>query len=396
MKVGSIRKKGFALLLALMTLISCIPAVTVSSLAAVTTGNSIREYWIKDVAIPSGWSYTDAAGKSHSIESANLSIHYVDMNSNGEYEPAEVIYCINKELGAESSVKSLKTQNDFMQTNYWLECLTTFARQGIIRATIYGWPNYSSGYGVADVTSVDKIYATQVLIWEFSTNQRTNYNSLEPQGKFSSAFTYSAGACSGYTYMKTVNFTKAKAYYQKLVAACRDHQVVSGLNATYTINSLGTHTFTDAALSGCTVRSLNTDFVTASISGNNLTVNVKKGVNAQVELTKNITTTSSYVPCMINSGSGQELLYGTIKDPQSTKITFNATSLKGGWTLTKKDEDGNGIKNIVFGLYTSNNSISSQKLDGNTGEWFFQFSISDFQFQNRLRQQRTFVFRKNL
>lgn len=364
-------KRVASLMLAVLVLMSMFPTTV---FGAIAKGDAIKTCWVTNA-------YT-------SYGDSGVSLHFVDVDGNGTIDTDEICYCIDKTAAVGTSVTSpVKGSGKIEDSDYW-KSLSIPVQNGIRRAFIHGYPNNKSDYGVSGIKSVEKIYAVQILAWEYQTGVRMLDDTQttvikKTNGKdFSDAFTSNSinnkisenlnpygfsqdGNVSG----KPYSFNRAYSYYKKLVSAVYHHvDTPSFHNTTKTITSLGEHTYTDSngVLSDFKVKSDNTSIATASISGNKLTVDVKQGAKTTISFTKKNTDVDTAV--MFNSGSGkQTMVYGVIEDPVPAKLTIDASSLKGGWTLKKVDENGNGVQNIVFGVYTDNTSVKSQRL--NSGKW---------------------------
>lgn len=327
--------KLFAVLLSIVILFTQATPV----LAALTEGNRYSF----------STRYLDAYYDTGTWETANGHTHdnygQVALRNLSNGEP---LYCIQIYNAVDSSAATAET---ITGTSLWRNELTSTAREGITRVSIYGYPNYTYGYSAQNAQ-----LATQVLIWEFEIGRRTGFE-----------VTTTAFARNIFS-----NYPNAQNCYLAILEACSNHQSRPSFNGTtVTLKGTGssnavTLTDTRGVLSHYNIRSVTNSRIKASKSGNKLTVYCTGtgALSGRIILTKANTNTNS---ALALTGANQVLFYGTIADPVNSPI--NVELSLGSITVHKKSEDGdhacefiikgNGINRTIKtnseGLYTLSN-----------------------------------------
>lgn len=231
----------------------------------------------------------------------------------------EPLYCIqiyNACNGADATAENIE------DTSLWRNELSTDAKNGMTRVSIYGYPNYRYGY-----SSTEAQLATQVLLWEFEIGKRTQFSNTGTTGFAESIFE---------------NYPDAKKCYQEIIKACANHQKrPSFSNQTVELKGIGSNyseilTDSNNILSNYTVKSSN-DRIKASISGSKLTVYAtgNGALEGDLIFTKNNTDVDT---AFALTGAHQTLFYGTIADPVTTSVKVKLTT--GNIKIVKSSEDG--------------------------------------------------------
>ena len=230
----------------------------------------------------------------------------------------EPLYCLQvyKETSGSNA-----TAGNIKNTTVWKDELTFKARQGIIKVSIWGYPNFDYGYSKDNAQ-----LATQVLIWEFETGARTDYST----------------GCN--TWAKTIfkNYPYALKCYNEILEACSSHNslpdfgishiVLKGVGPEYAKTVIDKN----GVLNKFTVSCDNSNIV-VSQSGNNLTVYAKRSGNlvANLSFTKDKTNINS---ALALNGANQIMLYGTLADPVHQNLKVSLT--EGVLSINKESEDG--------------------------------------------------------
>lgn len=307
-------KKFTAVLLALITIAPSFPAF------ALTEGSS--------------YSYTErylnAYYDTGTWQTANGHTHnnYGQVQLRNLKSTGEPLYCIQIYNECDGSAA---TARDIEETNVWKYELND-GQQGDIRlVSIYGYPNYSYGCSATEAQ-----LATQVLIWEIETHQRTDFGS----------------GCSSSFKRCFNNYSDALTAYNGILESCRNHSVRPDFGTTsITINGKGTAnaiTLTDknGVLSNFNV-SLDNSNVGLKVEGNNLIVagRVDGIYSGIITLTKNKTDINS---AFALTGANQTLFYGTLSDPVQTRIRVNVDALPSGDLVIHKTAEDGILEGHVF------------------------------------------------
>ena len=230
----------------------------------------------------------------------------------------EPLYCLQvyKETSGSNA-----TAGSIEDTSVWHSELTAKGKQGITRASIWGYPNFDYGYSKDNAQ-----LATQVLIWEFETGARTDYST----------------GCN--TWAKTIfkNYPYALKCYNEILEACSNHKALPDFGVSQIVlKGVGpeyakTVTDKNGVLSKFTVSCDNSNIV-VSQSGNNLTVYAKRSGNlvANLSFTKDKTNINS---ALALNGANQIMLYGTLADPVHQNLKVSLT--EGVLSINKESEDG--------------------------------------------------------
>lgn len=288
----------------------------IPTLAALTEGSkySYSTRYV-DVYYKTG-NWQTADGHTHN-NSGQIALRNL---SNGE-----PLYCIQIYEGctnADATATSITT------TNLWRNELTSIAREGITRVSIYGYPNYTYGYS-GDAAQL----ATEILIWEFEIGARTNY--LTSLTSFANNL-YTTSS-SGQSLLND-----ALKCYKKILEACANHQNrPSFSNQKITLKGTGsgnavTITDSNAVLSNYSVK-VSDSRIQTSVSGNKLTVYATGSgkLSGRIIFTKKNTDINS---AFALTGANQALFYGTISDPVSAPLSVELSL--GNLVIHKDSEDG--------------------------------------------------------
>ncbi|MGN0557400.1 MAG: SpaA isopeptide-forming pilin-related protein [Acutalibacteraceae bacterium] len=250
------------------------------------------------------------------------------MNLNSTGEP---LYCLEPNKPLEQTPAAAK---EMKNTPAWKNLKDT-AKRLVTRASIYGYPKYNYGY-----TKQEQQLATQVLIWECVINRRTNFNSTTCYAGLDTAFK---------------NYPNARKCYQAIVKACKNHALSPTWSSTnLTLKGVG-------KANGVTITDTSGNAKNFTLTGwpdgigaqwdsthTKLTVYATKQklINGTITITKNFTNEGS---AMCLTGANQTMLYGSVSDPVSSRLTVKMTD--GTLKIVKTADDGTiaGVKFRVVG-----------------------------------------------
>lgn len=302
--------------------------------------------------------YALTAGNSYSFTTEYLDLYYdtgtwetANGHTHNDYgqvalrkltSTGEPLYCLQIYNGVDASAA---TAEDIKATNLWKNELSVMAQNGITLVSIYGYPNFRYGASAKDAQ-----LATQVLIWEFETGARTNFNS----------------GCNSWASNLLYN-TSTKDCYNSILEACRNHAVTPSFsNTTVKLKGVGSAyavTLTDknGVLENFSVSSSNSK-IKVQKSGNNLKVwaTASGNLSATITCQKDATCINS---AFALTGANQVLFYGTIADPQYARLTVKLST--GNLKITKSSEDG-VVSNVEFNV-TGPNSYNETVKTNSSG-----------------------------
>lgn len=253
------------------------------------------------------------------------------------------VYCLEY---VKSFNGSPVTGTSLKQTAAWLN-LSQAAQTGIIRATLYGYPNNTFG------VSANAAYAaTQLVIWEYQVGYRTGPTSSNTQ------FT---------SYIN--NNPSVKTAYNALLAKIANHSAKPSFSGqTVELKGIGagykqTLTDTTGVLSQYKISSNNPNVVVEQ-SGNTLSIYAKNSFVGDVTLTATKSETQKgFNNALALTGAGQTLWYGTLDDPVQFAIRVRISA--GNLLIKKTAEDGK-VSGIQFNV--KGNGIDKNATTGSNGE----------------------------
>ena len=298
----------------------------------------------------------------------------VDFNENGvKLEYADVVYCLERGKASTTEISTFwEGESKIKESQYW-QALSSGQQRAVTRTLLHGYPNTTTSYGLTGITQAEKIFATQILIWEFTDGARAwnNYSYTGTSDAYKKAFnTNDINYSDGFLEMTKSNgkFVDAYAYYCKLLDAVKAHTdtpsrsgntydvAPAGSGTFYTYTQPGTYKITNSMFSEFTFTSSETNTVSVSQSGDTLTLNIKQVCDtALIKGTKksSLKNNTLSAPVMIESGSGkQKLMYGTLEDPVTYVLRVQAEPAQGGIGVMKEDTYGNPVSGVIFGVYS--------------------------------------------
>ncbi len=316
------------------------PVSTVISNALTQRQTSTYTFYNVKNSWMSMFTFTDANGNSRTVApkgGMRMSLMFL-----GDGTP---VYCVEMDKSLHGGTVDAST-SDIFSTTEW-RAISTTGQNGIKRAMIYGYPNNTSNYDISGITNYEKQYAVQLLVWEFQTNKRTDYVARNSSGSTVTSYNNVASPingglieASGVAGDISVNYSRVKQYYFKLLDAMSKHQNKPSLSKmSLTLKPGQSETITDAnsLLQNFNVSTSDSSVATATVlSSNQLKVTGgSKAGTATIYLTKKLTETSG---ALALTGAGQMLIYGAISDPVKTQL--NVTVPTGSCQLTKTSDDG--------------------------------------------------------
>ena len=290
-----------------------------------------------------------------------------------QYNGKTYMYCIHKWVNYGTGNRRFYVdptgKGDLTKSLYWRNTLNQTQRNLLMLVSMYGFPARTPQQ--LGVSTVDDAYAaTQAIIWEIVTGRRnfgglvSNYRSSTEEANSGIAAAknnvdYFYGCYMLYAYdgngHKKGEATPALTAYNKILADMAKHDTLASFaNSTLTLKwdaaskaYKGSLTDKNGMLANSSITSSLPAGLTASISGNTITVTATKTFGTtKINMKKNLPTLHQVSPLAVlevTSGTGQEMLCGVMDDPRP--YSFSIRTAQGTAKIVKESEDG-----IVSGL----------------------------------------------
>ena len=285
-----------------------------------------------------------------------------------QYNGKTYFYCVHKWMNYGTGNRKFYVDptggGNLMNSPYWKNKLNQTQRDLLKLVSMYGFPARTpQQLGVATVD--DAYAATQAIIWEIATGRRNKSGLIS--GYKSSAEEVKNGIAAAknnvnYFHDKYMLYpytgnghtvgeaTPALPAYNKIVADMAKHDTLAsfagqtltlkwdGASKTYK----GSLTDSNGMLSNSAITSALPSGLSASISGNTITVTASKPFNTTtIRLKKNLSELHKISPLAVleeTSGTGQEMLCGVMNDPKP--YSFSVRTAQGTAKIVKESEDG--------------------------------------------------------
>ncbi len=276
----------------------------------------------------------------------------------GKYK-GEPAYCIEfgKDMGDDGQSESVMNIEDVPA---W-DSFNATQRNGITRATIYGYPNYT--YGVSAEAAQA---ATQFVVWEYSQGYRTSADGNDPTAGLNgtSSKIENAIESAGFDVRRQYYNSGVKAYsdvekaYKGILNGIKNHKTVPSFSSdTVELKWSSSNNRYEAKITDSNKILSDFDFTTGnsnlkfSKSGNTLTVYTTAVIKSEtaVTMTKTTTTVGADIGFVPDDREENQSLVGRLTDPVSA--SFKVKTATGNCKIVKTSEDGkvSGIKFTVTG-----------------------------------------------
>lgn len=336
-------KRLISVFLALLVVLSTMMPAMASYAASIQCKLNIRTS--TNYKYMNNWAYPNARNGIHLATVAD-----------GEHK-GEVAYCIEfgKDMGETGQEETI---TDITDVPAWQK-MNTNQRNGITRATIYGYPNFN--YGVSNEAAQ---VATQFIVWEYSQGYRTSADGNNPTAGLNGTSSKIENA------IEAAGFDVRQQYYKSGVVPYDDVMtaykgILNGIKTHRTIPSFNSNTVelkwsnsnnryeakvtdSNGVLANFAITSGNSN-LKFSKSGNTLTIYSTAVINsaATVTMTKTCTTVGADIGFVPDDQDYNQSLVGRLTDPVTA--TFKVKTATGNARIVKTSEDGE-IEGIKFTL----------------------------------------------
>lgn len=350
-------KRLISVFLALLVVLSTMMPAMASYAASIQCKLNIRTS--TNYKYMNNWAYPNARNGIHLATVAD-----------GEHK-GEVAYCIEfgKDMGETGQEETI---TDITDVPAWQK-MNTNQRNGITRATIYGYPNFN--YGVSNEAAQ---VATQFIVWEYSQGYRTSADGNNPTAGLNGTSSKIENA------IEAAGFDVRQQYYKSGVVPYDDVMtaykgILNGIKTHRTIPSFNSNTvelkwsnsnnryeakITDSngVLANFAITSGNSN-LKFSKSGNTLTIYSTAVINsaATVTMTKTCTTVGADIGFVPDDQDYNQSLVGRLTDPVTA--TFKVKTATGNAQIIKTSEDGEveGIKFTLTGNGLTYTGVTDNK-----------------------------------
>lgn len=336
-------KRLISVFLALLVVLSTMMPAMASYAASIQCKLNIRTS--TNYKYMNNWAYPNARNGIHLATVAD-----------GEHK-GEVAYCIEfgKDMGETGQEETI---TDITDVPAWQK-MNTNQRNGITRATIYGYPNFT--YGVSNEAAQ---VATQFIVWEYSQGYRTSADGNNPTAGLNGTSSKIENA------IEAAGFDVRQQYYKSGVVPYDDVMtaykgILNGIKTHRTIPSFNSNTVelkwndnnnryeakvtdSNGVLANFAITSGNSNLKFSKL-GNTLTIYSTAVINsaATVTMTKTCTTVGADIGFVPDDQDYNQSLVGRLTDPVTA--TFKVKTATGNARIVKTSEDGE-IEGIKFTL----------------------------------------------
>ena len=368
-------RHGFHRLVALLLCAVCVLGLLPAQAFAMSPGETASS-WLGDYYKGSdGQHYNAPAPYTYLVYQADGSMdvrtssggnpykHYMLTTSDGS---SHQVYCVESGIPYNTSDNSYTSESG--KNSHYLELLPSTARKGITLTTIYGWKP-GAALPVSGINEDDYKIATQIILWEYQQQLRTDPYSRHGNGhaKADQYFSVIAGRPAEKAYNWILSQVASHSTVPSFTSASKDKAPVLELKWDVE-KKVYTLTVTDTNNLKIDLEKLSGSGVSVTRSGNKYTFTSKKMIMDPVSFAfrKNIPVAEDM---LIWGRPGYQTMMTGASDPVFFYLNIK-TETYGTAKIVKTSEDGivSGIPFHISGTDVLGNKVSEDVVTGENGQ----------------------------
>lgn len=374
MKINT-HRHGFHRLVALLLCAVCVLGLLPAQAFAMSPGETASS-WLGDYYkgsdgqhynAPAPYTYlvyqSDGSMDVRTSSGGNPYKHYMLTTSDGS---SHQVYCVESGIPYNTSDNSYTSESG--KNSHYLELLPSTARKGITLTTIYGWKP-GAALPVSGINEDDYKIATQIILWEYQQQLRTDPYSRHGNGhaKADQYFSVIAGRPAEKAYNWILSQVASHSTVPSFTSASKDKAPVLELKWDVE-KKVYTLTVTDTNNLKIDLEKLSGSGVSVTRSGNKYTFTSKKMIMDPVSFAfrKNIPVAEDM---LIWGRPGYQTMMTGASDPVFFYLNIK-TETYGTAKIVKTSEDGivSGIPFHISGTDVLGNKVSEDVVTGENGQ----------------------------
>ena len=368
-------RHGFHRLVALLLCAVCVLGLLPAQAFAMSPGETASS-WLGDYYkgsdgqhynAPAPYTYlvyqSDGSMDVRTSSGGNPYKHYMLTTSDGS---SHQVYCVESGIPYNTSDNSYTSESG--KNSHYLELLPSTARKGITLTTIYGWKP-GAALPVSGINEDDYKIATQIILWEYQQQLRTDPYSRHGNGhaKADQYFSVIAGRPAEKAYNWILSQVASHSTVPSFTSASKDKAPVLELKWDVE-KKVYTLTVTDTNNLKIDLEKLSGSGVSVTRSGNKYTFTSKKMIMDPVSFAfrKNIPVAEDM---LIWGRPGYQTMMTGASDPVFFYLNIK-TETYGTAKIVKTSEDGivSGIPFHISGTDVLGNKVSEDVVTGGNGQ----------------------------
>lgn len=368
-------RHGFHRLVALLLCAVCVLGLLPAQAFAMSPGETASS-WLGDYYkgsdgqhynAPAPYTYlvyqSDGSMDVRTSSGGNPYKHYMLTTSDGS---SHQVYCVESGIPYNTSDNSYTSESG--KNSHYLELLPSTARKGITLTTIYGWKP-GAALPVSGINEDDYKIATQIILWEYQQQLRTDPYSRHGNGhaKADQYFSVIAGRPAEKAYNWILSQVASHSTVPSFTSASKDKAPVLELKWDVE-KKVYTLTVTDTNNLKIDLEKLSGSGVSVTRSGNKYTFTSKKLIMDPVSFAfrKNIPVAEDM---LIWGRPGYQTMMTGASDPVFFYLNIK-TETYGTAKIVKTSEDGivSGIPFHISGTDVLGNKVSEDVVTGENGQ----------------------------
>ena len=368
-------RHGFHRLVALLLCAVCVLGLLPAQAFAMSPGETASS-WLGDYYkgsdgqhynAPAPYTYlvyqSDGSMDVRTSSGGNPYKHYMLTTSDGS---SHQVYCVESGIPYNTSDNSYTSESG--KNSHYLELLPSTARKGITLTTFYGWKP-GAALPVSGINEDDYKIATQIILWEYQQQLRTDPYSRHGNGhaKADQYFSVIAGRPAEKAYNWILSQVASHSTVPSFTSASKDKAPVLELKWDVE-KKVYTLTVTDTNNLKIDLEKLSGSGVSVTRSGNKYTFTSKKMIMDPVSFAfrKNIPVAEDM---LIWGRPGYQTMMTGASDPVFFYLNIK-TETYGTAKIVKTSEDGivSGIPFHISGTDVLGNKVSEDVVTGENGQ----------------------------